>query len=136
MGGITSLYFAILQTPLSTLVPTLPTKPTPAQLPTLFNSPLRFPASWTWLANALRDPMAGMQPIAHLVTAWIEILGKEAILRFGEKQLEKVLTAMYTEGIEGGKVKGDGEAARERLSLVLQEWKAGGLQYPKGRNWE
>jgi hypothetical protein len=80
--------------------------------------------------------MAGMQPIAHLVTAWIEILGKEAVERFGQKQLEKVLDAIFAEGIEGGKVKGDGEAARERLSLALQEWKVGGLQYPKGRHWE
>jgi nucleoporin GLE1 len=94
MGGITSLYFAILQTPLASLVPTLPTRPTPAQLPTLLNIPLRFPASWTWLANSMREPMAGMQPIAHLVTAWIEILGKEAVERFGQKQLEKVLNQL------------------------------------------
>jgi hypothetical protein len=43
---------------------------------------------------------------------------------------------MYRQGIEGEKIKGDGEAARQRLSLVLQEWKSGGLAYPKGRNWE
>lgn len=80
--------------------------------------------------------MAGMQPTAHLVTAWIEILGREAVQRFGQRQLDKILTVMYTEGIEGGKIVGDGEAARQRLSLVLQEWKSDGLQYAKGRNWE
>jgi len=80
--------------------------------------------------------MAGMQPTAHLVTAWIEILGREAVQRYGERQLAKILNVMYAEGIEGGKIKGDGEAARQRLSLVLQEWKTGGLQFPKGRDWE
>lgn len=80
--------------------------------------------------------MAGMQPTAHLVTAWIEILGREAVQRFGQRQLDKVLNVMYTEGIEGGKIVGDGEAARQRLALVLQEWKSDGLQYSKGRNWE
>lgn len=77
-----------------------------------------------------------MQPIAHLVTAWIEILGREAVQIFGQRQLDKILNIMYTEGIEGGKIKGDGEAARQRLSLVLQEWKSDGLQYSKSRNWD
>lgn len=77
-----------------------------------------------------------MQPTAHLVTAWIEILGREAVEKFGQRQLEKILNVMYTEGIEGGKIKGDGEAARQRLGLVLQEWKSGGLDYSKGRNWD
>ena len=137
MGGIASLYFAILQTPLASLVPTLSSaKPTPAQLPVLIASPLRFTASWSWLANSLRDPLAGMQPTAHLVTAWIEILGREAVRVFRQRQLDKILNVMYTEGVEGGKIKGDGEAARQRLSLVLQEWKSSGLEYSKGRNWD
>jgi hypothetical protein len=77
-----------------------------------------------------------MQPTAHLVTSWIEILGREAVQVFGQRQLDKILNVMYTEGVEGGKIKGDGEAARQRLSLVLQEWRRGGLEYSKGRNWD
>jgi nucleoporin GLE1 len=137
MGGIAALYFAILQTPLASLIPTLDgRRPTPDQLPTLLGPSLRSPAAWSWLANSLRDPMAGMQPTAHLMTAWIEIVGKSAVDLYRRKQLDKVLDVMYRQGIEGEKIKGDGEAARQRLSLVLQEWKSGGLAYPKGRNWE
>ena len=136
MAGIASLYFAILQTPLSSLVPTLPTVPIPAQLPTLILEPFRFPISWTWLSNACRDPMPAMEPTAQLITAWIETLGKEAIRVFGQKQVGKVLDVVYIAGIEGGKIKGDSEAARQRLGLILQAWKADGIDYPKGRDWE
>lgn len=136
MAGITTLYFAILQTPLSSLVPTLPISPTPAQLLTLFTAPLRFPAAWTWLSNACRDPVPAMEPTAHLITAWIENVGQEATRVHGARQVGKALDAVYREGIEGGKVKGDSEAARQRLALVLESWKKNGLAYPKARDWE
>lgn len=136
MAGITSLYFAILQTPLASLTPTLPSQPTPAQLPALIHEPLRFTAAWAWLANACRDPMPAMEPTAHLVTAWIETVCKEATKIFGAKQVGKALEAIYLDGIEGGKIKGDSEAARQRLALVLQSWKRDGSAYPKGRHWE
>ena len=80
--------------------------------------------------------MSGMEPTAQLITAWIETVGKEAIKVFGDKQVGKVLDAVYIEGIDGGKIKGDGEAARQRLALVLQAWKSDGIAYANGREWE
>lgn len=80
--------------------------------------------------------MPAMEPTAQLITAWIETVGKEATKVYGEKQVAKLLDAVYTEGIEGGKIKGDSEAARQSLALVLQAWKSEGMDYPKGRQWE
>lgn len=136
MAGITTLYFAILQTPLPSLVPLLSETPTPTQLPTLIATPFRFPAAWAWLANACRDPVPAMEPTAHLITAWIENVGQQATHVYGPRQVGKALDALYREGIEAGKVKGDSEAARQRLALVLESWKTQGLSYPKGRDWE
>jgi nucleoporin GLE1 len=136
MAGITTLYFAILQTPLSSLITTLPETPTPTQLPTLIVAPFRFPSAWTWLANACRDPVPAMEPTAHLITAWIENLSQQATQVYGARQIGKALDAVYREGIEGGKIKGDSESARQRLALVLESWKKDGISYPKGRDWE
>lgn len=46
MGGILALYFAILQSSLSALVPTLPAPPTPDQLAALIPPVLRLLAAW------------------------------------------------------------------------------------------
>jgi nucleoporin GLE1 len=136
MGGIVTLYFAILQTPLGSLVSSLPAKPSPKELVILINPSLRLHTSWPWLANSLHDPMPAMEPIAHLVSTWIETAGYETVKRYGQKQCEKILDALYREGIEAGKMKGDGQAAVQRLDLLLVQWKQGGLAKPKGRDWE
>jgi nucleoporin GLE1 len=136
MGGIATLYFAILQTPLASLVRGLPATPTPKELPNLIHSSLRPIASWAWLANSLRDPMPAMEPIAHLVSSWIETTGYDTVKRYGDKQSGKILDALYREGIQAGKMKGDGQAAVQRLDLLLVNWKQDGLTKPNGRDWE
>lgn len=136
MAGISTLYFAILQTPLESLVSTLPATPTPTQLPALIIEPFRFTAAWSWLAHACRDPMPAMEPVAHLVTAWLETLGRQTSNVYGPKQLGKALDALCREGIEAGRMKGDGEAARQRLALLLDGAKSNGLDSPGARVWE
>jgi nucleoporin GLE1 len=131
MSGIASLYFAILQTSLSG-ISRMSQPPTPQQLLILVIPQFRLPAAWTWLSNALRDPMPAQSPTAHLLTAWMEIAGAEALRVFGPKQLGKVFEVILSEGLaEGGKIKGDSEAARQRLGIVLKEWRT--LKYHEGR---
>ena len=133
MVGITTLYFAILQTSLSSLVPTLPGPPTPDQLATLVVPPFRAPAAWSWLAQALRDPLASSPPVASMITSWIDIVGAEALRVWGRGQVGKVFQVIM-EGVQGDRIKGDSEAARQKLGLVLES--VGRLEYPKGRDWE
>ena len=134
MTGIITLYLSIIQTPLTTLLLTLPAAPTPDQLATLLPPPLRFPAAWAWLSNALRDPLPALPPIASMVTAWIEILGAESIRLYGRGQMGKVFEAIQSQGVQGGKIKADGEASRAKLGLVLEKWTS--LSLPAGREWE
>ncbi|WWD07510.1 hypothetical protein V865_005611 [Kwoniella europaea PYCC6329] len=137
MAGICTLYFAILQTPLSSLIPTTSVQPpTPTQLETLIVPPLRFPSAWTWLALALKDTFPVLPPIAHLISTWIEIVAHEAVNRYGKGQMGKIWEAIEREGLGEGKIKGDSEAARQRLKLVLEKWRRGEVEVPKGRVWE
>lgn len=134
MAGISTVYFAILQTSYTSMISSLPTPPpTPQQLTVLIPIPLRLPAAWTWLSNALRDPMPAMPPIAQLLTVFTEIAGAEVIMVYGQKQVGKAFEAILREGIDGGKVKGDSEAARQRLGLVLKDWRS--LKHHSGRDW-
>ncbi|WVR04749.1 hypothetical protein IAU60_001760 [Kwoniella sp. DSM 27419] len=137
MAGICTLYFAILETPLSSLVPTLPgAPPKPSQLESLIQPALRFPTSWTWLSLALKEPMPGYPPIAHLLSVWIETLSHSATRTFGLGQMNKVWGAIEGEGVGQDKIKGDSEAARQRLKLLLDDIKRGQVGPPKGREWE
>ncbi|WVW78289.1 hypothetical protein I302_100243 [Kwoniella bestiolae CBS 10118] len=137
MAGICTLYFAILQTPLSSLIPTATVQPpTPTQLETLIVPPLRFPSAWTWLALSLKDQFPALPPVAHLVSSWIEIVAHEAVNRYGRGQMGKIWEAIEREGLGQGKIKGDSEAARQRLGLVLEKWRRGEVEVPKGRVWE
>lgn len=134
MAGIATLYLAILQTPLASLTSTLPQAPAVNQLPDLIHSVLRFPVTWSWLAQLLREPFPGLPPTAHLVSVWIEIVGAEAIRQYGPTQVGKMLEAITREGLQGGKLKGDSEAARQRLGLLLQDWR-GSLKPHPAREW-
>jgi nucleoporin GLE1 len=134
MSGITTLYFGILQTPLGSLIPTIPMQPSPDQLEAIFAPALRFPSAWTWLSNALKDPTAGMPPIASMVSTWTKLMAAECAKLYGPGQMAKVFEAMKREGVEGGKIKGDSEAARVGLGLTLDKWQTLGV--PSGRDWE
>ncbi|ORX33992.1 GLE1-like protein-domain-containing protein [Kockovaella imperatae] len=132
MVGITTLYFAILQTPIATIIPTLPAQPTPEQLGTLINPPFRAPAAWSWLALVLRDPLRGLEPTASMITMWMDIIGAEAVRLWGRPQVHK-LFALISQGVRDGRIKGDSEAARQKLGLVMEQ--AGSIEHPKGRQW-
>ncbi|KAK8847518.1 hypothetical protein IAR55_005376 [Kwoniella newhampshirensis] len=138
MAGISTLYFAILQTPISSIIPTTSlSPPSPTRMETLIIQPLRLPQAWTWLALALKDPMPASPPVAHLVSSWIEIAAHEIVRVYGRGQVGKIWDAIEVEGLVGGKVKGDSEAARQRLSLVIGEARReGGAKVPQGRVWE
>ena len=134
MAGIVTLYLAVLQTPLRPLVSTLPSPPTHQQLKDLIPAVFRFPASWSWLAFALRDPLPALPPTAHLVGVWLEIVGAEAVRLYGIGQVTKAFDALLREGLEGGKLKGDSEAARQRLGLMLAGGTDGLNPHP-AREW-
>ena len=135
MTGILTLYFAIIQTPLDSLASTVPTPPTtPEQLASLITPPLRFTATWSWLAHALKDPLPGMPPIAGMILRWIEMLGAEAGRVYGHTQVGKIFVALQREGVEEGKVKGDSESTRQQLSMRLNSLSE--LVVPPARQWE
>ncbi|WWC59610.1 uncharacterized protein I303_102168 [Kwoniella dejecticola CBS 10117] len=137
MAGICTLYFAILQTPLSSLIPSIGSAPpTPAQLENLIIPVLRFPTSWTWLALALKDPLPGYPPTAHLLSSWLDIVAHEAVRVFGRGQMGKIWEVIEREGLGEGLIKGDSEAARQKLRLTLEKWRLGQFVIPKGRVWE
>ena len=134
MVGIVTLYFAILQTPIASLVPTLPTQPSPDQLDILIDPSLRFSTSWTWMASVVKGSLPALPPTAGLIAAWISLIGAEARRVWGPGQVAKIFEAIKREGVDGGKIKGDGEAARQKLGIDLD--KAGNLQVSKARDWE
>jgi hypothetical protein len=137
MGGIMTLYFAILQTPLGSLAQTLPSgAPTPEQLSTLVIEPFRLPETWTWLASALRPPLPGLPPMAQLLTTCLDIAGPSLLKWAGHVQISKLLIAIKT-ALDAGKITGDSAAARARLELLLDEWaKTKMIKAPKGRDWD
>ena len=106
MGGILTLYFSIVQTSLGSMMSSIPVAPTPDQLVHLFIPPLRLPAAWTWLSNMLRGPLISAPPAAHLLTTWIKVAGPDVIRVYGHRQVEKIMEAMYSEGLEGGGSRG------------------------------
>lgn len=134
MNGILTLYLAVIQTPLPSINQSLAIQPTKEQLVAIINPPLRFTTSWTWLAHAVRDPVAGLPPTATLIRTWVEIVGAEAIKVFGPAQMGKVFTAIREEGVNGSKIKGDSESARQQLGMVLQDFSA--IKVPQARQWE
>jgi len=134
MNGILTLYFAILQTPLTSIVPLLPYQATKEHLAALIPPALRFPAAWTWLAHAMRDPLPKSPPIATMVRTWVEMLGAEAIRVYGKTQVMKVFEVIMREGVETGKVAGDSESARQQLGMLLSS--SDTLTHPAARVWE
>ncbi|GFZ47862.1 hypothetical protein JCM24511_05609 [Saitozyma sp. JCM 24511] len=123
MGGILTLYFSIVQTSLGSMVSSIAVAPTPDQLPVLIIPPLRVPAAWTWLSNMLRGPLISAPPAAHLLAIWIKVAGPEVIRVYGHRQVEKIMEAMYREGLEGGRIKGNAESERQKLGLAIEGWR-------------
>jgi nucleoporin GLE1 len=134
MNGILTLYFAVLQTPFTSIVPLLPYQPTKEHLVALVTPPLRFTAAWAWLAYAMRDPLPKAPPIATMVRTWVEMVGAEAMRIYGKKQVMKVFEAIYNEGVDSGKVAGDSESARQQLGMALTS--SDSLKHPAARDWE
>lgn len=135
MNGIVTLYFAILQTPISSFVPDLPYQLTREHLVSLVAERLRFTSAWSWIAQALKDPLPGAPPVATMLRTWIEIVGAEAMQVYGPRQVGKIFEAILREGVvEGGKIKGDSESARQQLGMLLSNPNA--IKHPEARVWE
>jgi nucleoporin GLE1 len=109
-------------------------KPNPDQLVTLVHPVLRLPTAWTWMASACAPPIPGYPPVAHFISCWVEILGAECKRVYGSGQVGKILEAVWTDGLKGGNLKGDSEASRQRLGLLLVGWRD--VEHHVGRNWE
>lgn len=78
--------------------------------------------------------MPSLPPIAHLLGNWIEVCGYEVGRVYGLGQLGKVYEAIKKEGVAEGKLKGDSEAAKQKLGMMLEG--GGQPEEPLGRNWE
>ncbi|WOO78638.1 Nucleoporin GLE1 [Vanrija pseudolonga] len=136
MSGIATLYFAILQTPIGTLVPTVNAQPTPQQLSALIPAELRLPATWTWLASILRPSLSVQKPVAHLIALLLDTDGSEMVRIFGVGQVGKLLDAVSA-ALDAGKIPGDSDASQARLRLLLERWQQKrSLPPPEGRMWE
>lgn len=133
MGGVCTLYFAILQTPYSSLVPTLPTQPNPKQLCELVPPILRQPAVWTWIATLLRSSTVSLPPSAHLLCVLLDTSGYTLLKYF--RQTDKLKEAIRTAS-QNGEIPGDSPASRARLQLLLEAWDKESLKEPKGNKWE
>jgi nucleoporin GLE1 len=133
MNGILTLYLAIVQTPLDSLFSAMNVTPTPEQLVNVITPPMRFTASWSWIAHALRDPLPTLAPTATLITTWIEITGAEMIRVYGRGQVMKIFQAIKEEGVDQGKIKGDSESARNQLRMMLEQ--VDRLSHPAAREW-
>ncbi|KAK4684420.1 nucleoporin GLE1, partial [Tremellales sp. Uapishka_1] len=137
MAGITTLYFAILQVRLSSLIPTIPVPPTPSQLVDLIPPVFRLPSAWKWLSYSLRDPLPSLPPIAHLVAVCMDILGPDLVRTYGRGQMAKIVEAIAKQGLEGEKIKGDSEASKMRLGLMVENWRKGGMgDRPPASEWK
>ncbi|WVQ83181.1 hypothetical protein IAT38_005320 [Cryptococcus sp. DSM 104549] len=136
MSHIASLFFVILQTPLSPLIPTLPAPPSPTELETLIPPTLRLPYAWTWLSLALKDPMAGSAPVATLVTKWLDICWHEVRKVYGPGQTDKLWEVLEREGVQGVRIKGDSQEARDQLWFAVGQVKTGQAKVPTGRDWD
>jgi hypothetical protein len=135
MAGIATLYFAILQTPFASLVPTLPAPPTPDQFQALVIQQFGLPEVWTWLASVMRAPLPGLPPTAHLIAVCLDTAGYALVQWAGPKQVGKLLGAINA-GLEAGKIPGDSTAAQARLQLLLERWVSSRtLSEPTGRMW-
>lgn len=135
MAGIVTLYFAILQTPLASVVETSGQRPSREELPVLIVPVLRLPAAWTWMASTLRPQMSALPPTAHLLLVLIDTVGSELLSKYGSKQLDKVLAAMER-GIAAGSIKSDSPSALERLRQKIEDYKKeGNLDPPTARTW-
>ncbi|KAL1407320.1 Nuclear pore complex nucleoporin component [Vanrija albida] len=136
MSGISTLYFAILQTPIGTLIPTVNAQPTPQQLSALIPAELRLPATWTWLASILRPSLSVQKPVAHLIALLLDTDGSEMVRIFGAGQVGKLLDAVRA-ALDAGKIPGDSDASQARLRLLLEGWQQRHrLAPPEGRTWE
>ncbi|ORY21293.1 GLE1-like protein-domain-containing protein [Naematelia encephala] len=138
MGGILILYFSIVQTCLTPLIPTIPSTPTPTprQLLALYPAALRLPAGWTWLAYALRKPILASAPMASMLAIYVEVVAPAAAEVFGGLQVGKVLVAMKRDCVDRKRVKGESEADRQRLGILVDKWEKEGRRYLQGRDWE
>ncbi|WVQ75897.1 hypothetical protein IAR50_005532 [Cryptococcus sp. DSM 104548] len=136
MSSISTLFFAVLQTPLPSLISTLPKPlPTPQQLEQLIPPPMRLSYAWTWMALALRDPMPASPPIATLVTTWLEVALAECISVYGRGQTDKIREVLEREGLQAGRLKGDGGMSLDRLGFVLDKWRKGDDMVMNGKDW-
>lgn len=135
MTGIVRMYFAVLALPLSSLVPTLPSKPTPQQLPILIPEPWRLPTAWSWVATALRPPLPAHQATAPFLLIHIETLGHALASQYGPKQVGKLLAAIKA-GVQSGAIRGDTDATRANIVRAVDQWEqTQSLPAPRGLQW-
>lgn len=129
MGGIVSLWAAILQS--SPLEPPQALAPQPsgvkketlAQVPDWF----RPSAGWRWLILITRPPLVSLEPTPLLLLEFLEIASQSLFDAFGH-QFVKLVACLFDEGIRGDKPLAGhkSRASLVRLELWLEEWDKSG----------
>ncbi|TIB34261.1 hypothetical protein E3P84_01867 [Wallemia ichthyophaga] len=140
MSGILALYFAILQTRVSTdnlvLSGDQARNATQDDLVSRIPPQFRFGMCWTWLAHALRPPLPTLATIPQLLATFFEILGQPWQIAFGE-QARKVLRLLKTVIDDDNAWASNSEANLTRIRLLLDKWSSGlPLSGVEGRSWE
>lgn len=133
MSGICALYFACLQTSLSSvaacsgLAPGCDLKQAAEHVPSVFQ-PSRL---WTWQVRATTPPYAQQPMLPTLWCTFLEVAGTATGERYG-RQAHKLWAMVLEHGVLQNKlgpadVQGDAQrdalrAARVRLQLILESW--------------
>ncbi|KAG8796604.1 hypothetical protein FRC12_016591 [Ceratobasidium sp. 428] len=119
--GQLALYASILQSPLPTSLPYVPT-PNPASTITAsIPSVFRLPRLWTLLARILNSPeLLSQAPAPQVLSVLLEVAGDRLNEVYGGQF--KKLMGVVGEAVKAG-VGGEGEVpARVRLSLLVERW--------------
>ena len=133
MGGLVTLYAAILQTPTQTI-----TSREAAQRIPMY---LRFPRFWTWLARLVgNSDLMSDSAAPHILACALETAGDRAMETWG-KQMVKLQTTLGRKAFEADGSVGllggeEGKAGRVRLGLLLDGWQKSGAIRPAGREYE
>lgn len=141
--GMVTLYFAILQAPLTASAP----QPSfsfaaPAKLPSSLSSSIppifQFHRTWTWLAPiSNNNQLSSNKAAPQVIFAVVDVVGNSMMAVYGEQMVKwrRTVGAKCMDESPGGEVVGgsEGKATRVRLGLMLQKWEKEGKISGEGR---
>ena len=133
MGGLVTLYAAILQTPTQSTT----SREAAQRIPPY----LRFSRFWTWIARLVgNSDLMSDSAAPHILACALETAGDRAMETWG-RQMHKLRTVLGRKAFEADGSVGllggeEGKAGRVRLGLLLDGWQKNGAIRPAGREYE